>query len=144
MFQLLPYPFKVWITSIVGGSALYVLWLQFFNESTHTVLNGIYPLVYIMAVIGSGLYSFPAFFLFWFAYSFTVKRAFTKFISKSLLVILSSILAFITVRMVPGVDDVYFWSYDNLDLFLCYGLALTAGVVSHKFDTQLPEVGGAV
>lgn len=140
MIQLLPYPFKVWITSVLCGSALYVLWLQFFEASNHTVLNGIYPLAFILAVVGSGLLSVPAFLLLWFGYCFTVKKSFTKLGTKFILVMLSLILAFLTVRMVPGVDNVELWSSDNLDLMMCYWLGLLAGIFIHKLDRSLLNV----
>lgn len=53
---------------------------------------------------------------------------------------LSSVLSIITVGMIPGVDNEDFWNYDNLALLLCYWLALTAGIVSYKFDAQIQEV----
>jgi hypothetical protein len=66
MLQLLRYPFKVWITSVLGGSALYILWIKYF-EASHTVFNGIYLFTYIMTVVCSGLLSVRAFLFLWFA-----------------------------------------------------------------------------
>jgi hypothetical protein len=140
MYQLLPYPFKVWITSVLAGSTLHVIWIKLFEASSHTVLNGIYPLVFILAVICSGLLSVPAFLLLWFASWVLVKRSFTKLATKSILIMLSSILAFITIRMISGVDEVKFWSSDNLDVLLCYWVVLVAGIIFYKLDSPLQRV----
>jgi hypothetical protein len=137
MFQLLPYPFKVWITSVVVGSALFTIWIKVFEATSHTVLKDIYLFTFVLTVTCSGLISVPAFLLLWFAYWFTVKKSFTMLATKLLLVLVSLVLAFITIRMMVGVENIKFWSSDNLDLFLCYWLVLAAGIMTYKLDRPL-------
>jgi hypothetical protein len=137
MLQLLRYPFKVWITSVLGGSALYILWIKYFEASNHTVLNGIYLFTYIMTVVCSGLLSVPAFLFLWFAYWFLLKRSFGDLAIKFALITLSLILTFITTRMVRGVDENRFWSSDNIELLLCYWTVLIAGIIAYRFQDTI-------
>ena len=135
MLQLLRFPFKVWFTSVIGGSALYVLWIMIFEASDHTVLNGIFPLVFILSVIGGGVLSVPAFLLLWMAYWLLFNSSFTEIATKTTLIILSLILTFITIHMMPGVDEVRLRSSDNLDLLLCYWLTLVFAILNYKLDS---------
>ena len=134
MLQLLHYPFKVWITSVLGGSGLFVFWIKYFEASNHTVLDGIYLFTYIITVVCSGLLSVPAFIILWFSYWFLVKRSIATLTSKAALIIISLILTFISTRMVPGVDEIEFWSLDNFELLFCYWPVLIVGIVTHKFQ----------
>jgi hypothetical protein len=134
MLQLLHYPFKVWITSVLGGSALFVLWIKYFESYNDTVLQSIYFFTYILTVVCSGLLSVSAFIILWFSYWFLVKRSIATLASKATLIIISLILTFITTRMVPGVDEIEFWSLDNFELLLCYWLVLIVGIVTYQFQ----------
>jgi hypothetical protein len=134
MLQLIHYPFKIWITSVLGGSGLFVLWIKYFEASNHNVLDGIYLFTYIITVVCSGLLSVPAFILLWFSYWFLVKRSIATLASKFALLILSFILTFITTRMVPGVDEIEFWGLDNFELLLCYWAVLIVGIVTYQFE----------
>lgn len=137
MLQLLHYPFKVWMTSVLGGSGLFVFWIRYFEASNHTVLDGIYLFTYIITVVCSGLLSVPAFILLWFSYWFLVKRSIATLASKFALIILSLILTFITTRLVPSVDETEFWSLDNFELLLCYWAVLIFGIITYQFQDNL-------
>jgi hypothetical protein len=140
MLQLFHYPFKVWITSVLGGSGLFILWIKYFEASNHTVLDGIYLFTYIITVICSGLLSVPAFILLRFSYWFLVNRSIATLASKFALIILSLILTFITTRMVPGVDEIEFWSLDNFEMLLCYWAVLIVGIVTYQFQDNLMKL----
>jgi len=116
---------------------LYILWIKYFEASNHTVLNGIYFFTYIMAVVCRGLLSVPAFLFLWLAYWFLLKRSFGDLAIKFALITLSLILTFITTRMVPGVDEIRFWSADNLELLLCYWTVLIAAIIAYRFQNTI-------
>jgi|GEM_PF-6586903 len=137
MLKLLPYAFKVWISSVLGSSALFTLWVKYFDASNHTVLNGIYLFTYVITVVVSGLLSVPAFLLFLFACWFLAKRSFTRLATNVALIILSLILTFITIRVVPSVDEIKFWSLDNLEIILCYWTGLVVGIISYRFQDTI-------
>jgi hypothetical protein len=134
MLQLLHYPFKVWITSVLGGSGLFVLWIKYFESSNDTALHSIYLFTYIITIVCSGLLSVPAFIILWFSYWFLVKRSIATLASKVALIVISLILTFVTTRMVPGVDEIEFWSLDNFELLLCYWTVLIVGIVTYQFQ----------
>ena len=137
MIDNLRYPFKVWMTSVLLGPLFYILSIQLFHSQNNTVLDGIYPLVYILAVILGGLISIPAFIVLWITFMFAVKASLTRLKIQLLLVVLSLTLSFITTALIPSVDKIEFWSFENIELTLSYSVVLVLSILLYDFDLQL-------
>ncbi len=125
------------MTSVLIGPLLYIFSIQLFDSQNHTVLNGIYPLIYTLAIILGGLISVPAFILLWTAFMFAVRASVTRLKIKLILVVLSIILSFITTALIPSVDKIEFWSFENIELTLCYSVVLVLSILLYDFDLQL-------
>jgi hypothetical protein len=132
MLQLLPYPFKVWITSVLVGPVL-LLFIVMQPDTTFDVKD-LFGFVqfYLVAVLLGGFCSIPCFLFLWLCYSLLIRWRWTTFAIKAGLLFVSMLCCITVFACFSMVDRQEVWTVANLKLMIAFAIPLAFGVTLYK------------
>lgn len=137
MLQLFQYPFKVWITSVLVGSFLLLLWSQQSNLLEY-VFSVDFVQFYFLTALISCIVSIPCLLLLWVCYVLLRGRGRQpKAIRLSLLIValLCCSAVFIIVSRPDILNVTSGGAYSAIG---AYALPLAVGVIAYKQDQEKP------
>jgi hypothetical protein len=128
------YPFKVWITSVLVGPLVVVISILMFDPHNNTIFNGIYPFLYLMTVVFSGLYSFPCFLFLWLCYHLLSRCDLAPLALRSVLLIISILTCIAIFLVFSFIDTRSITRWDSIRSIGSFALPLIFGVMVYKLE----------
>lgn len=129
------YPFKVWITSLLVGTLIFMLLA--ITGGNHTIFSGIWPMFYVLGVAVGGLFSLPCFMTFWICYHLLLHFNQSELRIRVCLSLFSLVTCSLTLSLFRSSSLVDFWKQDNLVFIAAYAVPLIFGVIVYKLDKPI-------
>jgi hypothetical protein len=130
------YPFKVWITSVLVRPIVVVISILMFDADNNTIFNGIYPFLYLMTVVFSGLYSFPCFLFLWLCYHLLSRCNLAPLALRSVLLIISILTCIAVFLVFSFIDTRSIARWDSIRTIGSFAIPLAFGIIVYDLENQ--------
>jgi hypothetical protein len=125
---------------VLVGPLLFIALILMFNADNYTILNDIYPLLYLFTVVVGGLFSSPSFLILWLCYHLLTKYNIQPKTMRLWLLVLSLLCCVTNLLLFSSIDPGHVWTAGDIKLIAAYALPLVFGVIVYKLDKPNQDV----
>jgi hypothetical protein len=101
MIKNIKYPFELWMTSVVFGTALFIVILELTQGMSQSLFDRTVPILYIFYMLFCCAASIPAFLALWVSYHILLRYHLSKVIFKVVLIVICAVYTFLTLWLMP-------------------------------------------